>query len=186
VIPHFRVVVPSVVESYPEVGTASKVARLWARRKADAVASLKDSKGAFILAADTVVARQRQLFTTPETAEQAASMLACFDGRRFTITTALCLIMPDRVSVTHQTTWLKFGRLGEEARAAYIASNAWQKRAAGLDLAGAAGVFVRAMNGSWSSALGLPLWHTRELLISAGVDPQELLTPHPPNKQRRR
>ena len=171
----FRVVSPPIVESYPDKGMASKVARLWAQRKAESVASLKESKDAFILAADSVVGRHRAILGTPDTPEQADEMLEQLDGRRFTITTALCVINPHKkLFITHQTTRLTLARLGSKTRAIYIASNAWQKRAGGLDLAGKAGVFVRTMNGLWSNALGLPLWHTRELLMTAGMQQKQL------------
>ena len=52
---------------------------------------------------------------------------------------------------------------------AYIASNEWHGKAGGYAIQGQAEAFVRFLSGSHSGVVGLPLFETRNLLLSAGI-----------------
>jgi septum formation protein len=61
-----------------------------------------------------------------------------------------------------------FKRLGEEELAAYLASEEWHGKAGGYAIQGRAEALIRAISGSHSGVVGLPLYETRALLRAAG------------------
>ena len=68
------------------------------------------------------------------------------------------------------TTIVTFKRLevGEVER--YIASGEWHGKAGGYAIQGLAALFVRALSGSYSNVVGLPLYETGALLRGSGLD----------------
>jgi septum formation protein len=63
---------------------------------------------------------------------------------------------------------VKMKRLTEAEIAAYVASGEWKGKAGGYGIQGLAGGFVTAINGSYTSIVGLPLYETRMLLQGMG------------------
>jgi len=126
-----------------------------------------------ILAADTVVAVGRRILGKAETAEDIRSFLQLLSGRRHRVHSALCVI--DAKGVARQrlsTSTLTFKRLSAEEISAYIESGEGLGKAGGYAVQGYAEAYVRALSGSHSGVMGLPLFETRALLIAAGVLPK--------------
>jgi len=61
-----------------------------------------------------------------------------------------------------------FKRLSQDEISLYLASGEWRGKAGGYAIQGQAEAFVTWMSGSYSGIMGLPLYETRNLLISAG------------------
>ena len=126
-------------------------------------------KGAFILAADTVVAVGRRILPKPERADEAASCLRLLSGRAHRVYTGLCLITPKgRVRGKLVETRLRFKRLSREEIETYLASGEWEGKAGGYAIQGRAGAFVTKLNGSYTNVVGLPLYETMTLLMGDG------------------
>jgi septum formation protein len=143
-------------------------ARRLAAEKARAVAARHD--GAFVLAADTVVAAGRRILPKAEDEGVAAACLELLSGRRHRVHTALALIAPDgRVRVRDVTTIVTFKPLTAAERAAYLAGGEWRGKAGGYAIQGHAEAWVRFLAGSHSGVIGLPLFETRALLVAAGL-----------------
>ena len=70
-----------------------------------------------------------------------------------------------RVSETR----LKMKRLSKAEQQGYIESGEWRGKAGGYGIQGLAGAFIASLNGSYTGVVGLPIFETRNLLISAGV-----------------
>lgn len=142
-------------------------ARRLARAKAAAVAARHS--GAFVLAADTVVAAGRRILPQPADAAEARRCLSLLSGRRHRVHTALCLLAPDGVRRERLvTTLVVFRRLHREEIDAYLAAGEWRGKAGGYAIQGRAGAFVLKLNGSCSNVVGLPLAETVGLLQGAG------------------
>jgi septum formation protein len=62
------------------------------------------------------------------------------------------------------TTHVRFKRLAPQDIEHYLASNEWQGKAGGYAIQGLASAFIPAINGSYSSVVGLPLAETANLL----------------------
>jgi septum formation protein len=65
-------------------------------------------------------------------------------------------------------TVVTFQPLPERRIAAYLDSDEWRGKAGGYAIQGRAAGFVRALNGSYSNVVGLPLYETAQLLSGLG------------------
>ncbi|MCE9649788.1 MAG: Maf family nucleotide pyrophosphatase [Parvibaculum sp.] len=138
-----------------------------AREKAEAVARMEP--GAFVLAADTVVACGRRILPKAETEADARACLALLSGRAHRVYTAIALIDPDgKLRERVNETRVAFKRLSAAEIEAYIAGGEWRGKAGGYAVQGRAAAFVRLLTGSYSGVVGLPLFETATLLEGAG------------------
>jgi septum formation protein len=159
---------PAEVDETPRAREAPEaIARRLARDKAAAVAARHD--GAFVLAADTVVALGRRVLGKPEDKTEAAKFLRLLSGRRHRVIGAICIVDPrgtfhDRTV----TTVVRFKRLSEAEIARYIAAGEWHDKAGGYAIQGRAAAFVAWISGSYSNVVGLPLHETAMMLDGLG------------------
>ena len=159
---------PAEIDETPLPGeTARLLALRLARAKAAAVAERR--AGAFVLAADTVVALGRRLLGKPEDEADARRMLALLSGRAHRVLTAVAVTGPHgRTAARLSETRVRFKRLTAAEIDGYVASGEWSGKAGGYGVQGRAGAFVIALNGSYTGVVGLPLYETRALLIGLG------------------
>ena len=122
-----------------------------------------------MLAADTVVAVGRRILPKAETREQAAVCLNLLSGRRHHVLTAIALVSPDgTLSERLSESSVIFNRLTAQQIEAYLEGGEWQGKAGGYAIQGFAACFVRALSGSYSGVVGLPLFETAQLLRGRG------------------
>jgi septum formation protein len=141
--------------------TPRALARRLARAKAEAVGE----KGAVVLAADTVVAVGRRILPKAETEAQARMCLALLSGRTHRVYTGVAVRdAKGRVRERLVETRVAFKRLKQGEIDAYIEGGEWRGKAGGYAAQGAAGGFIIAIVGSYSSVIGLPLYETAHLL----------------------
>ncbi|PKU26647.1 septum formation protein Maf [Telmatospirillum siberiense] len=125
--------------------------------------------GAFVLAADTVVACGRRILPKAEEEAQAKACLELLSGRRHRVLGGICLVAPDGRRVSRLvTTTVIFKSLDQAEKDAYLASGEWQGKAGGYAIQGRAAVFVRYIGGSYSNVVGLALHETYGLLHGLG------------------
>ncbi len=142
-------------------------ARRMARAKADAVAPRHP--GAFILAADTVVAVGRRILPKAEDAATARACLEMLSGRRHRVYGALCVIAPDgRRAERLVLTLVSVKRLHRQEIQTYLRAEEWRGKAGGYAIQGRAAAFIPAINGSYPNVVGLPLAETAALLSGLG------------------
>jgi septum formation protein len=136
-----------------------------ARAKADAAAT----PGAFVLAADTVVAAGRRILPKAEDEATAQACLALLSGRRHRVLTCVVAQAPDgRRAERVSESIVAFARLTEPQRRAYLASGEWRGKAGGYAIQGRAAAHIRFLSGSYSGVVGLPLFETAQLLRGLG------------------
>ena len=160
-----------------ETPLAKETPRLMALRLArgKAMAASSRNAGAFVIGADTVVAVGRRVLPKAETESQARQCLELLSGRGHRVMTGLCLLSPDgRRAERLVETRLTFKRLSKDELESYIASGEWQGKAGGYAIQGRAGGFVIALQGSYPSVVGLPLYETLCLLEGLGYRPTPL------------
>jgi len=125
--------------------------------------------GAFILAADTVVACGRRILPKAEDEATARTCLALLSGRRHRVHGGIALIDPQgRAAGRHVVSHVAFKRLTAAEIAAYLASGEWQGKAGGYAIQGRAAALIRWISGSYSNVVGLPLYETAQLLAGRG------------------
>ena len=139
-----------------------------AAEKARAAAAMVP--GAYILAGDTVVGVGRRILPKAEDEATARACLALISGRRHRVFSAVALAAPDgTVRAALSETALRFKRLSNSEIDAYIVGGEWHGKAGGYAIQGMAEGFCLWLAGSHSGVVGLPLYETRKLLITAGI-----------------
>ena len=141
----------------------------YAKRVAAAKAIAIAEPGALTLAADVVVAAGRRILPKAESEPEARFCLALLSGRRHRVHAAVTLIDSDgKARHRLSSSIVTFKRLSAEEIDAYIASDEWRGKAGGYAIQGRAEALIRAISGSYSGIMGLPLYETRALLRAAG------------------
>ena len=158
---------PADLDEEPQAGELPRLHAIrLAEEKAKVVASLEP--GAFVLAADTVVACGRRILPKAISEEEARTCLTLLSGRAHRVYTAVALIDPQgRLRQRLSETRVHFKRLSAAELEAYIACEEWRGKAGGYAIQGHAGAFVRSLNGSYSGVVGLPLFEVKALLEGA-------------------
>jgi septum formation protein len=165
------VIDPANLDETPRKGElpAAHAVRL-AEEKARAV--IPRHPGAFILAADTVVACGRRILPKTEDEASARFCLELLSGRRHRVHGGIALASPDgRLVLRRVDSQVAFKRLSEPEIAAYLRSGEWCGKAGGYAIQGQAAVLVRWLCGSYSNVVGLPIFETAQLLAGRGYRP---------------
>ena len=122
-----------------------------------------------LIAGDTTVAVGRRILGQASDAAEQRKFLELVSGRRHHVMSAVCVIAADGTARTKLSdSIVKFKRFESSEIDAYIATGEGQGKAGGYAIQGPAEAFVTWMSGSYSGIMGLPLYETRNLLISAG------------------
>lgn len=168
-------VVPADIDETPLKAELPRVyARRMASEKAAAVAALHPDSA--VLSGDTVVAAGRRILPKAESETDARMCLDLLSGRRHMVLSAVTLMLPGGSSLHRLSeSTVTFKRLHASEIEAYIASNEWNGKAGGYAIQGSAEALIRSMAGSYSGIMGLPLYETRSMLVTAGLlDPARL------------
>ncbi len=166
--------IPADLDETPNRGELPRVlaARL-AAEKAEAAAKIAaqrpELEGAFLVAADTVVAVGRRILPKCEVVDEATQCLRLLSGRVHRVYTGVTLITPKggrRRRLVESR--VRFKRFSSDETEAYLASGEWRGKAGGYAIQGLAGSFVVKLVGSYSGVVGLPLYETLSLLAGEG------------------
>ena len=143
----------------------------WRRRRR--ARSKPRHPGAFILAADTVVACGRRILPKAEDEAGARACLTLLSGRRHRVYGGVAVINPvGEVTIRRVVSQVAFKRLSEEELEAYLTSGEWHGKAGGYAIQGRAAAFIPWLAGSYSNVVGLPLFETAQLLAGRGYRPR--------------
>jgi septum formation protein len=174
-------VTPANVDETPHTGErpADYVRRV-AAAKCDAVAAARAAvmpalPGIPILAADTIVIVDDQIFGQPVDEADARRMLTALAGRRHDVTTAYRIHFGGRTLDRAVTTTVSVRSLRPAELDAYIGSGEWQGKAGGYAVQGRAAVFITELRGSHTNVIGLPLAE-----VLADLQALEALPRYPP------
>ena len=117
-----------------------------------------------VLAADTTVVLDGEIFGKPDNAEHAAAMLRQLSGREHLVLSAVAVAMGEQVEVALSTSTVRFTALSEERIHRYLLTREYIDKAGGYAIQGQAGAFIEHLFGSYSGVMGLPLFETAQLL----------------------
>ena len=165
---------PADIDETPKKGElpracANRLARAKAEAALDMVRVDEDLRGAYIVAADTVVAVGRRILPKTELLDEAAQCLRLLSGRNHRVHTAVCLVTPKEAFRQRLVeTRVRFKRLAPEDIEAYLASGEWRGKAGAYAAQGLAGSFIVKIVGSYSNVVGLPLYESCTLLGGEG------------------
>lgn len=171
----FEVVRPGTEERVRGGETARDYVGRNAAEKAAEVAR-RAGPGAVVVSADTVVVRGEEILEKPKDAADARRMLRELSGATHQVMTGLCIREGGDGGKEVRTvvkTDVEFKELGEEEIEAYIASGEPMDKAGAYAIQGLAAYMIRAIRGSYTNVVGLPLAETADILAGTfGVRPR--------------
>lgn len=125
-----------------------------------------------VLGADTVVVLDGRIFGKPASREDALEMLACLSGRTHEVLTGVALLAGGTLDTALSRTQVQFREIPPDEAEAYWQSGEPAGKAGAYAVQGLGGIFVSAINGSFSGVVGLPVFETAEMLRRAGIVPR--------------
>lgn len=144
-----------------------RLAERLGREKAVSVAARHG--GCWVLGADTVVACGLRVLPKPDNAEEARKCLTLLSGRRHRVHSGLCIVDPaGKPHCRRVGSAVTFKRLHRHEMEIYLETGEWRGKAGGYAIQGYAARFIRALSGSYSNVVGLPLFETCSLLDGLG------------------
>lgn len=138
------------------------------RMAVEKASAVKNERGV-IIGSDTVVVLSGNILQKPVSVEDARGMLSALSGQTHQVMTAVAIMIDAELMTIISTTEVTFSTLEMPLIEAYLATDEPWDKAGAYGIQGIAGSFVRRINGSYSSVVGLPLCETRELLEGAGI-----------------
>jgi septum formation protein len=125
-----------------------------AEEKARAIAA---PPGSIILAADTTVALDNQIFGKPESPDDAIRMLRALSGRDHHVYTGICLLSSNKCVKDVATTRVSFLKLEEAEIQEYTRSGEPFDKAGAYGIQGLASKFIAGIEGCYYNVVGLPV-----------------------------
>jgi septum formation protein len=122
-----------------------------------------------VLGADTAVVLGEEMLGKPTDRAEALAMLARLSGVAHRVLTAVALVHAGGEASAVSESRVDFRVLDEAECSAYWESGEPRDKAGGYAVQGLGAVFIRALAGSYSGVMGLPLYETARLLDAAGV-----------------
>ena len=159
----FTVQIPAIEEIAKEGETPRAFAERLAAEKAAAVSA---DPGTTIIAADTIVVMNGAILGKPSDEAHATEMLSRLSDKVHEVITGVCVVKDAASRVFSVSTEVRFRRLTQEEIAAYVSSGCPMDKAGAYAIQGGAAHMVRAINGSYTNVVGLPLCELHKVLIS--------------------
>jgi len=152
----FQVIVVGVDESvHPDEDPASYVQRL-ARSKAEAVAARVTT--GLILGADTTVVIDGEILGQPADDHDARRMLQLLNGKWHEVLTGMAVVrVGGETRVDYETTRVRFAEMTENEIDWYVATGEPRGKAGAYGIQGAAGLFIKEIQGDYFNIVGLPI-----------------------------
>jgi septum formation protein len=144
---------------------ASTYALRVAQEKASSVA--QQAPNALVLAADTIVVLDGEIFGKPRDRQDARERLARLSGRNHQVLTAVAFDGTLRRAWV-QSTELRFRKLSSEEIAWYVDTGEPDDKSGGYAFQGIGTFMVESVTGSPSNVAGLPMGETVKVLLEAG------------------
>lgn len=152
------------IDETPHVGEAPKTfAERMAAEKAAAVGAAPEVT---IIAADTIVVAENTILGKPINEAHAVEMLTGLSGKTHEVITAVCVKRGPQCRIISVSTEVVFRMLMPEEISAYVASGCPMDKAGAYAIQGGAAHMVRAIHGSYTNVVGLPLCELHEMLLS--------------------
>ena len=164
-------IIPAQGEENAHGLTGARLVETLATQKAEEVASRPEAKGKAVLGADTIVCLDGEVLGKPKDEADAKRMLLALSGREHEVFTGVCICLPNgekrKTLVASDCTRVYFEKLSKAQIEAYV------KTGSPMDKAGAYGIqdggLVRAIGGSMSNVIGLPVELCKRMIDGAGI-----------------
>lgn len=143
------------------------VSRLATQKAHHAWASL-DSATAPVLAADTAVVVDTEIFGKPVDQDDAVRMLTALSGREHEVFTAVSAFDGETEGIRLSRTRVRLQSISKAQMIRYWQSGEPADKAGAYAIQGMGAVLIEEIHGSYSGVMGLPLFETANLLSAFG------------------
>lgn len=165
----FDIVPSGIEETGDPAEPAEALGRRWASGKAESVSMLTPNR--WIIAADTIVLLEGEIFGKPQDEGEAFGMLRRLSGKVHEVITAIALAHGESriLRVQSVRTRVKFRDLSEAEIKAYVRSGEPLDKAGAYGIQGIGAFLVHSIEGSYTNVVGLPLAETIQWLLDCGA-----------------
>ncbi len=166
----FRVAAQDIDESRRSGESPRDYVLRMANEKREALL-LTGESAALILAADTVVVQQNEIFGKPADRAQCIDMLTALSASQHEVMTAVSVGVGDQLQslVVESSVW--FRAITSAEATAYWNTQEPQDKAGSYAIQGLGAAFARRLEGSYSAVMGLPAFEVSQLLAGFGCVP---------------
>jgi len=122
---------------------------------------------ALIIAADTLVCLENEIFGKPADKNEARDMLAKLSGRRHRVVTGIAIYRKsaNRLLHDHETSWVTFKALEPEAIERYLDTADYLDKAGAYAIQESGDALVEKLEGDYDNVVGFPVGKVRDLLL---------------------
>ena len=163
----FELQVPHVDETPLLDEEPSELVQRLAELKAEVIA--KRNPGRWVLAADTTVAVDHHTLNKPVDVDDAVRMLKLIQGRAHQVHTGFCLQRNDALHSFVDTAQVFFRPLSEAQIRWYVGTHEPMDKAGAYAIQGIGALFIEAVEGSFTTVMGLPVERMGALLHQLGL-----------------
>lgn len=156
-------------ERLPKGIGAAEAAKVIAERKALAVKAETLCDNTVIIAADTVVEVDGEIYGKPRDAADAKRMLSKLSGSVHFVHTGISIIDGDKNYSETVTTEVTMREIFEDEIDGYVASLEPMDKAGAYGIQGMGGAFVSSLKGDYFNVMGLPLCRVCSILRECGM-----------------
>lgn len=161
----FAVIAADIDESVRPKELPQDYVQRIAREKAQAgLSRLNGSEIRPVLAADTAVIVEGEIFGKPVNDDAARLMLKQLSARTHQVMTAVALAMNGDILQAISVSEVRFARLQASDIDWYLATGEGQDKAGSYAVQGLGALFIEEIRGSYSGIMGLPVRETGQLL----------------------
>ena len=168
-----QIISPDIDETPLKKESPRNLAARLSQEKSKKIAS--NIENGYVIGADSVSARGSIILPKAQSDEDVRYCLKIFSGRRHNIYTGVTILKVENNHIIAKrdrivNTIVKIKRLTETEIEAYVRSKEGLGKGGGICILGIAQVFVSFISGSHSNIIGLPLFETKNMLLSLGYD----------------
>jgi len=166
----FSVSNEDINESYLVDESPEEYVRRMAEEKASSALSRLQNSATIVIAADTLVVKGSRLMGKPTDREDCLRMLKLLSDGEHRVLSAVCVATATLKKIVLHESTVSFGPISEQQAEDYWSSGEPKGKAGSYGIQGLGALFVRRIEGSYSSVMGLPLFETANLLKEFGID----------------
>ncbi|MGQ4874198.1 MAG: Maf family protein [Promethearchaeia archaeon] len=127
---------------------------------------VKEKNDKIIIAADTIVELNGEIIGKASNEDEAFKILRSLIGKCHNLITGIAIttLFNNKIIVDFDKTEVEFLRLSDDEIWAYIKTGEWKGRAGAYSIRDKASMFIKAINGSSSNVIGLPMHKVYKIL----------------------
>ena len=168
----FRVIIPNIDETLTTAIELEQIPELLAREKVTAVihAQPAGQEIPWVLGADTLIIFEDKILGKPQTHEMAVEYLQKLQGKTHTVITSIVLYNGHTHETSTRTckTKVTFANMTDQEIEWYAETGEWHGAAGGYRIQSLASCFIQKIEGSYSGAVGLPIFELYDILKEQG------------------